>query len=306
MYDRVAGWIGLLLVAGWAAGCPCDRGESVRDAGPASEDAAAEDANPPEAIGALAVVDGVPVGVDAYLQHIASYPDRLKQSPRGREYLLRGMVDQILLEQEAKRRGLDRDPEFVRKVESYRRNLLNDMLLKSIRPEGYEVTPEEARAYYREHPEEFGRPERVEARHILVTSEEQARALLAELRRGASFEELARTHSRDAATREKGGSLGAFTRAQRPELAEVAFALEKPGELAGPFETRRGVHLLQLVRRLPAEEKTFEQMRDELLTRLRARMRQEARQELLERLRARTSITIREEVIEDLEVPAGP
>lgn len=306
MFLRVGWKVVVCLVAVAVSGCRCDREKEQQDDGPVSGDASGRVEPQTAAEEALAVVDGVPVGVEDFLRHVADYPDRLKQSPRGREYLLRGMVDQILLEREAERRGLDRDPELVRKVESYRRNLLNDMLLKSIRPGGYEVTPEEARAYFRAHPEEFARPARVEARHILLTGEEQARALRAELRRGASFEDLARTHSRDAATREKGGSLGVFTRAQRPELAEVAFALDKPGEVAGPFETRRGIHLLQLVRRLPAEQKSFEQVRDELCTRLRARKRQEAKQELLERLRARASIDIRQQAIEDLEIPAGP
>ena len=65
------------------------------------------------------------------------------------------------------------------------------------------------------------------ARHILVETEDEAKAVLAELKKGADFAELAKKKSKDPA-RSDGGDLGYFTKDQMvPEFAEVAFKLDK-------------------------------------------------------------------------------
>lgn len=86
----------------------------------------------------------------------------------------------------------------------------------------------------------------VRARHILVSTEAQARDVLARLANGESFESLALQFSRDVTTRESGGDLGFFVREDltTPELADVAFTLQ-PNEIAGPIVTDLGYHILQ-------------------------------------------------------------
>lgn len=256
--------------------------------------------------GALAVVNGIPVTQEEYLLKIEPYADRMKESLQGREYILSTLIDQILLQQEAGRIGLDQDPDYRRKVDNYRISLLNNMLLQKLGEQGsYEVTPREAREYYDKHPEEFDHPDLVHVRHILLAGEPEAKKVRKQIRSGASFERLVGEISQDPATRDRGGDLGSFSREQQPELADAAFSLKKPGDVSGPIRTRRGFHLLQLIERIPAKQESFEQVQESLDSRLRSRKRQEAKQDLLKKLRLSARIEIDKQALEALEVPAG-
>ncbi len=86
----------------------------------------------------------------------------------------------------------------------------------------------------------------VHARHILVSTETEARDIMQRLQNGESFETLALQFSRDVTTRERGGDLGFFIRENltTPELADAAFGLQ-PGEVTGPIATALGYHVLQ-------------------------------------------------------------
>jgi len=86
----------------------------------------------------------------------------------------------------------------------------------------------------------------VHARHILVGSEAEARAILEQLQAGADFAALAATYSRDSLTKDSGGDLGFFVREDltTPELADLAFSLQA-GQVGGPLQTMLGYHVVQ-------------------------------------------------------------
>lgn len=99
-----------------------------------------------------------------------------------------------------------------------------------------------------------GTVEVVQARQIVVASQEQAVQALARLASGEPFDEVARAVSRDEATREQGGDLGRFARGESPAEPQVeALAFDgRQGEVQGPVEVSRGYALVQTV--APAEE----------------------------------------------------
>lgn len=136
------------------------------------------------------------------------------------------------------------------------------------------VTEEELRAAY---DQDAPAATELRARHILLgypqgaTQEQRdsvrarAEELRARLVGGASFEELAREHSEDPGSARRGGDLGFFSRGEmvRP-FEEAAFSLE-PGELGPVVESPFGLHIIRVEeRRSPA----FEQVRDDLRTRI--------------------------------------
>lgn len=102
----------------------------------------------------------------------------------------------------------------------------------------------------------------VNARHILVETEEEANAILARLNNGEDFGALAAELSKDITTREQGGDLGWFTRdgLLTPELAEAAFQLQ-PNQITGPIQTMLGYHIIQMLavneREARVEEQSF-------------------------------------------------
>jgi parvulin-like peptidyl-prolyl isomerase len=86
------------------------------------------------------------------------------------------------------------------------------------------------------------------ARHILVSTQEQATALLARLQNGEDFGALADEASLDSSTRGSGGDLGWFTTEEllEPTPSEIAFQLQ-PGQIAGPIQTSMGYHIIQTI-----------------------------------------------------------
>ena len=95
--------------------------------------------------------------------------------------------------------------------------------------------------------------EQVHARAVLVTAEDTAQIVLAELQAGADFATVALNYSRDLSSRAAGGDLGWFPRGVLtvPEVEEAAFALQ-PGETSGIVQSRLGFHIVQTIEREPA------------------------------------------------------
>ncbi len=131
-----------------------------------------------------------------------------------------------------------------------------------------------ARTTYNANPNQFSQSEQLRARHILVAvnagrddAQAKARAeeLLAQLRQGRPFDELAREASDDKGSGRRGGDLGTFGKGSMvPEFEAAAFALTKPGQLSEPVKSQFGYHVIELLERIPARRQTFEDVRAEL------------------------------------------
>lgn len=146
-------------------------------------------------------------------------------------------------------------------MESYRKQIAEEigraLLINREIGARVNVTPQDVERYYKEHEEEFARPEQIRVRHIFLPvapaasadEEKEARALIGEIHQravaGEDFAVLADTYSQGPGAGQ-GGDLGYFKRGQMaPEIEEVAFAL-KPGEVSQPFRTGAGFHLLKV------------------------------------------------------------
>ena len=124
--------------------------------------------------------------------------------------------------------------------------------------------------YYREHRDDYQRAERVRLRQILVEDRETVQRALEELRAGEDFGEVARRYSRDSAGK-TGGVQGELSRDELPAMfADTIFELE-PGEVSDIVEAEYGLHLFQVMERLPAEVLSLELVDEEIRRRLRER-----------------------------------
>lgn len=182
---------------------------------------------------------------------------------------------------EAEAQGLHDDPVLKYRIERARRDLLVEAARERF-TENLELPDftELARQRYRANPEEHQVPERVHARHILLSPQDgedaaeriaRAEDLMDRVRSGEDFEALAREYSDDAGSSGSGGDLGFFERGRMvPAFEEAAFALREPGELAGPVETRFGIHIIQLVEYQDAHTRPFEEASEEIEARIRA------------------------------------
>lgn len=102
----------------------------------------------------------------------------------------------------------------------------------------------------------------IKASHILVSDEEKAKDLKKQLDEGASFEELAKEHSEDPGSKEKGGDLDYFGPGQMvPEFEEAAYKLEV-GQISEPVKSAKGYHIIKLTDK--KELKPYDEVKDEL------------------------------------------
>ena len=164
------------------------------------------------------------------------------------------------------------------------------------------VTEDDAKKYYDENPEKFKVPEQIRASHILITpaatgdpNEEKAKArtkieaLLAQIKDGADFAELARANS-SCPSAADGGDLNFFPRGKTtPAFEKVAFGL-KVGELSDIVETDYGFHIIKVTDHQDPTDIPFEQARDQIIKSLTEAKQIEFADEYLKKLRAEAEI----------------
>ena len=153
--------------------------------------------------------------------------------------------------------------------ESFRDDAYLNMIVRQLALEQINPSDDDVRAYFEEHRYLFDQAEEIEARHILVESEELINEIAAMLAAGDDFAALAAVHSLDQSNKDSGGNLGFFSRGMMvEEFEEVAFALEI-GEISDPVQTSFGYHLIEVLDRKEAEEADFdmvsEQVRETLI-----------------------------------------
>ena len=93
--------------------------------------------------------------------------------------------------------------------------------------------------------------EQVHARHILVDSEDKAKELVAKLKAGGNFDELAKAESLDTGSKEQGGDLGWFPRGSMAEEFENAAFQLAPNQISDPVKTTFGWHIIQVLEKDP-------------------------------------------------------
>lgn len=213
----------------------------------------------------VARVEGVEIRLSDVQEEAQRLPEQLRGMPPQMLYplLLDQMITQRALVAAARAQGLERDPEVQSRIRRAEEETLQQVLLtRELAPL---MTEEALRARYQRDVANRPAEEEVRARHILVATEAEARAALAEVRRpGTDFADVARRRSTGPGARE-GGDLGFFKREDMiPEFAEAAFAL-RPGEISqNPVRTQFGWHVIRVEERRAVPPPDFEEARESL------------------------------------------
>ena len=216
--------------------------------------------------------------------------------------LLRDMIDQQLLVQKAQDLGITGDTELIKRLdeirksmnldsmealekaaqaqgvsyEDFKQNLKNQIVTQQViqRDVGshVQVTPDEIKAFYDGHQNEFTRPETVRLSEILISTQQpsvdknnpaqpdtqtlesaqkKAEAALAAIKRGEHFEDVAKKYS-DGPSAQQGCDLGEFKRGtMAKELEDRTFAM-KPGDVTDVIRTKQGFVILKVTEHLAA------------------------------------------------------
>ncbi|MBI1948766.1 MAG: peptidylprolyl isomerase [Deltaproteobacteria bacterium] len=253
---------------------------------------------------------------------------------RLKENLIRKMVEEELIAQKAKAEGVTIDAaELEAKLAEHKarfgsdkafssflertqqseadvkadleKNLLRDKLFAKLLA-GQEPTEADAEKYYGENKDKYLQKEQITAQHILLKTDKDttdaqkkeklalAKKLTAEAKKqGADFGEIAKRSS-EGPTAARGGDLGTFSRGRMVKQFEDAAFAAKAGDIVGPVETQFGYHVIKVNEKTEEKQRTFEDVKETILTSLKARQKSKATRELLEQLRTQAKIELLE------------
>jgi peptidyl-prolyl cis-trans isomerase C len=195
----------------------------------------------------IAIVNGKPVPkarVDALLQQAT------KQGGQPRTPELEAQVrDEVVLRemfmQEAEKRGLASSPEYKAQMELARQSIMIRELFNDYNKKN-PVTDAEIQAEYDKFKAQSSGTE-YHARHILVEKEDEAKALITQIKGGAKFDELAKKSSKDPGSGQNGGDLDwANANSYVPEFSQALQALKKGEMTQTPVKTQFGYHIIML------------------------------------------------------------
>lgn len=267
---------------------------------------------------ALAEGDGIRITVCDFIREANALPPRYRaryDSLEGRKELLDDMISLAVMEQEALRLGLDRDPETRFYLERLLADKVEAELTAELRKEIRQgITPADEEAYFASHQDQLNRPELASAAHILVATEAEARELIARLTAPDAdrnlFATLAAEKSLDAQTKNRGGSLSYFTRpdvhsdrypAVDPALAAVAFEMQNIGDIyPQPIRTAAGFHVLKLTGKRAAVVRTLDQVRPAVRVGIEEERFQAAWKKKLEEIQAQLGVELHPENLADV------
>jgi len=193
--------------------------------------------------------------------------------------VLNRLIEGHLLAGAAEKAKVGDEPDVKRRVAFARDRILQDVYLNREVEKG--LTDAKLRAFYDKQVKEQPPAEEVRARHILVKTEDEAKAALAEITKGADFAEVAKKRSTDGSAAQ-GGDLGYFTADQMvPEFSKAAFELKKGEVSKAPVKSQFGFHLIKVEDKRTQKMPTFEESKDEL----RSALAQEVAQGVVDVLR---------------------
>jgi peptidyl-prolyl cis-trans isomerase C len=180
-----------------------------------------------------------------------------------KDNVLSFLIDLKIVAKAAEDKKLENTDDFKKRLAFTRSRLLMDSLLAT---EGKSATTDDSmKKVYEEASKQITGEQEVHARHILVESEDEAKAVKEELNKGADFAELAKKKSKDPGASD-GGDLGFFTKDQMvPEFSAVAFVLE-PGKVSDPVKSQFGWHIIKVEEKRSRQAPAFDQVKGQIET----------------------------------------
>ncbi|TMA17698.1 MAG: peptidylprolyl isomerase [Deltaproteobacteria bacterium] len=223
---------------------------------------------------------------------------------RKKEFL-ESLIRNELLAQEAERQGLDKSP--------------------AVREQVKRAMIQELKKFYDAHLDDFVKPERARVYHILVAAKDakdkaqakkKAEALLKDInertRKGEvnAFQAVAQKDSQDPTSAPMGGDLrfvskDELTKSYSAELANAAFDLKNPGDVAGPIETPAGAELVKLQVKTPTVNRSFEESKEGIRGRMARERRSKDYDDFVKKLRDNGNVSIDEGELAKV-VPSEP
>ena len=213
----------------------------------------------------LATVGGQPITTEDLEMFIAQLGQRAQmyRSPEGMQAILAQVISNKLLLLDAKRNLFEAEPMFREELNRVKDNLLTSYATEKVIG-NISCTEDELKKYYEDNKGRLQSGETVNASHILVKEEDEAKKILGDINSGAiTFEDAAKEYS-SCPSKENGGNLGEFGKGQMvPEFESAAFAMEV-GQISEPVKTNFGYHIIKLIAKNESKTPEFNEVKDQL------------------------------------------
>jgi peptidyl-prolyl cis-trans isomerase C len=213
----------------------------------------------------LAVVNGKPIPssrADAVVKQVVAQGQQ-PDSPELREAIKKDLISREVLMQEAIKQGYDKKPEVKQALDNARQTIVINALAREYMTK-HPVTDAEVKAEYDKFKATTGDKE-YHVRHILLETEQQAKDVIAKLKGGAKFEDLAK-QSKDQGTANSGGDLDWATPASFPkEFSDAFVKLQKGGVTDTPVKTANGFHVIKVDDIRAAKLPTMEEVKPQIV-----------------------------------------
>ncbi len=210
-------------------------------------------------------------------------------TPDLRSAVRQELIDRELLAQEAARRGIAKNPEIANEIDVARQAVLIRAVVQDA-AKATPITEEATRKEYERIKSQLGSRE-YKARHILVDKEDEAKEIIAQIRKGGSFEKLAADRSKDPGSKARGGDLDWSGPDNYVKPFGDALAKLKKGQMTdAPVQTQFGWHIIRLDDERARKVPPYEEVKNNLLQQLQQQSQKLAFDKLITDLRAKAKI----------------
>lgn len=247
----------------------------------------------------IAEVNGGSITTGDFERELKNLPEYLKamaDTPQGRKEMLDTMVIRELILQQASKDGLDKGPEIESKLQDLKKRLIVESFLKKKVETESKVSDEDLKKFYEQNKDKFKTGEQIKASHILVKTDKEAKEVLAKIKAGGNFEELAKKSSVDSSAA-KGGDLGWFGKGSMVPVFEKAALALKEGQVSEVVKSDFGYHIIKLTGKRAAGIRPLEEVKEQIKGAIMPTKQQEIFQKIKEELKKTAKITVKEDVL---------
>ena len=247
----------------------------------------------------LAEVNGATITTGDFTRELKNLPEYLKamaETAQGRKEMLDTMVIRELVLQQAAKDGVDKGADIEEKMQDIKKRLIVEAFLKKKVEAESQVADADLKKFYDQNQDKFKTGEQIKASHILVKNEKDAKDILAKLKAGGNFEELAKKSSVDSSAA-KGGDLGWFGKGTMVPAFEKAAMGLKEGQLSDVVKSDFGFHIIKLTGKRGAGVRPFDEVKDQIKAAILPSKQQEIFQKLKDDLKKGAKITVKEDVL---------
>jgi peptidyl-prolyl cis-trans isomerase C len=227
------------------------------------------------------------------------------KSPQAKQEFLQGWLAQEILYRQALREELSDKPEVKRLVHDLMRGALSQQLMNEQLASRIHITDTDLQTYYTANKDQYVEPVRAKVRHIRVSDQERANAVLNGIKKGEDFTELAKQSSEDESAKAGGGLIqGDVAKGSSipgigdsNEINEAIFAANAPAVLEKPFKTDKGWEVIKVEEKKASRQKSFDEVRQQVTMQLLRQKREEVQREYIREMMDKHGVIIHTSVL---------